>query len=237
MPSGRIDRTVHAPSTPEGSMRIESVIFDCDGTLVDSELLANTVLVEYAASFGLRMSVEEAMRRYVGGKMADCVAGIENQLGHKLPETFIPELRARTAAAFRTHLRPVQGARDLLASLRVPFCVASSGPLEKIELSLSITGLAPFFTSERIFSAHEIGFWKPDPRLFLHAARVMGVPPERCAVVEDSLPGVKAGIAAGMPTFWLHPPHDAPESVSALHNLTDLADMLASPQPAAHRLG
>src|SRR6185437_11596094 len=102
--------TVHAaPSTPEGSMRIESVIFDCEGTLVDSELLANTVLVEYAASFGLRMSVEEAMRRYVGGKMADCVAGIENQLGHKLPETFIPELRARTAC---------QPARTILRGLK-----------------------------------------------------------------------------------------------------------------------
>lgn len=218
-------------------MRIESVIFDCDGTLVDSELLANMVLVEYAASFGLHIPIEEAMRRYVGGKMADCVAGIETQLGHKLPETFVPELRARTAAAFRTHLRPMEGARDLLASLQVPFCVASSGPREKIELSLDITGLALFFTRERIFSAYEVGFWKPDPRLFLHAARVMGVTPERCAVVEDSLPGVKAGLAAGMPTFWFHPPPDMPKSVSALHNLTDLADALASSQSGARRLG
>jgi len=218
-------------------VRIESVIFDCDGTLVDSELLANMVLVEYAASFGLHIPIEEAMRRYVGGKMADCVAGIENRLGHKLPETFVPELRARTAAAFRTHLRPMEGARDLLASLQVPFCVASSGPREKIELSLDTTGLALFFTRERIFSAYEVGFWKPDPRLFLHAARVMGVPPERCAVVEDSLPGVTAGLAAGMPTFWFHPPPDMPKSVSALHNLTDLADALASSQSGPRRLG
>lgn len=208
-------------------MRIEAVIFDCDGTLVDSEALANTVLVEFAASFGLRMSVEEAMRRYVGGKMADCVADIEGRLGRKLPETFVPELRARTAATFRTHLKPVPGARDLLANLRMPFCVASSGPREKIELSLDVTGLARFFTRERIFSAYDVGFWKPDPRLFLHAAHAMGVAPHHCAVVEDSLPGVQAGTNAGMPTFWFHPHATVPDSVTALHRLMDLPKLLA----------
>lgn len=90
---------------------IETVIFDCDGTLVDSEVLANTVLVEYIASFGLHLSVEEAMRRYVGCKMADCIEDLESRSGQKLPDSFVPELRARTADAFRSHLKPTSGGR------------------------------------------------------------------------------------------------------------------------------
>lgn len=208
-------------------MPIEAVIFDCDGTLVDSERLANAALVECAAPFGLRMTAEEAMRTYVGGKMADCVADIESRLGRKLPDSFIPEVRRRTAEAFRIHLKPIEGALDILQTLRLPFCVASSGPAEKIELSLALTGLARFFTRERIFSAYDVGSWKPDPALFLHAAKAMGVAPNRCAVVEDSLRGVEAGTNAGMRTFWLRPSAPLPRSVEALHRLADLPDLLS----------
>jgi HAD superfamily hydrolase (TIGR01509 family) len=208
-------------------MHIEAVIFDCDGTLVDSEVLTNTILVECAARFGLHMSVEQAVSRYVGGKMADCVADMESRLGHKLPDSFVPDFRERTAAAFRTSLQPVEGAREILANLRLPCCVASSGPPEKIKLSLEVTGLAPFFSGERIFSAYDVGFWKPDPGLFLHATQAMGVTPGHCAVVEDSLRGVEAGIAAGIPTFWFRPYGPLPESVVALHRLTDLPSLLA----------
>ncbi|MGH8112736.1 MAG: HAD-IA family hydrolase [Rhodanobacteraceae bacterium] len=208
-------------------MRIDAVIFDCDGTLVDSESLANTVLVECAARCGLRMTVEEAMQRYVGGRMSDCVADLERKLGRRLPDEFVPDVRARTTAAFRAGLEPVEGARELLQALRMSFCVASSGPAEKVELSLGVTGLLPFFASDRIFSAYDVGCWKPDPGLFLHAARAMGVQPARCAVVEDSRPGINAGIAAGMPTFWLRPPEDIPESVTPLARLADLPRLLS----------
>lgn len=214
---------------------IDAVIFDCDGTLVDSELLANATLVECLAPFGIRIRIEEAMQRYVGGRMADCVADIENRLGRKLPSTFVPELRARTAEAFKSHLKPVEGAFETLRELRLPVCVASSGPMEKIELSLSITGLARFFTQDRIFSAYDVGSWKPDPGLFLHAAHSLGVSPDRCAVVEDSLPGIQAGANAGMHTFWFRPRGNLPESVMALHSLTDLPGLLA--EHAANKPG
>lgn len=220
-------RVLPAMSTPAGSTPIEAVIFDCDGTLVDSEPLANAALVECVAPFGLCMSTEEAMQAYVGGKMADCVADLERRLGRKLPDSFIPDVRKRTAEAFRMHLESVEGALDVLANLRLPFCVASSGPLEKIELSLELTGLARFFAGDRIFSAYDVGSWKPDPGLFLHAAQAMGVPPERCAVVEDSLRGVEAGTNAGMQTFWFRPQGRVPPSVVALHRLEDLPDLLA----------
>lgn len=208
-------------------MPIEAVIFDCDGTLVDSERLANTALVECAAPFGLRMTAEEAMQTYVGGKMADCVADLEHRLGRKLPDSFIPEVRRRTAEAFRIHLKPVEGALDALQTLRLPFCVASSGPIEKIELSLALTGLAHFFARDRIFSAYDVGSWKPDPALFLHAAEAMGVAPNHCAVVEDSLRGVEAGTNAGMRTFWFRPNAPLPQSVEALHRFVDLPALLA----------
>lgn len=208
-------------------MPIEAVIFDCDGTLVDSERLANAALVECVAPFGLRMTAEEAMQAYVGGKMADCVADLERRLGRKLPDSFVPEVRRRTAEAFRSHLKPVDGAMDTLQKLRLPFCVASSGPMEKIELSLALTGLARFFPRNRIFSAYDVGSWKPEPGLFLHAAASMGAVPDRCAVVEDSLPGVEAGTNAGMRTFWFRPRGPLPRSVVALHRLADLPELLA----------
>ena len=203
---------------------MKTVIFDCDGTLVDSEVLANEVLVEAVAEHGLVLSVDDAVRSFRGGKMADCVALLETRLGRRLPADFVPSLRVRTAAAFRSRLRPVDGALDLVQSLCQSVCVASSGPMEKIELSLSLTGLSPFFKG-RIFSSYEVGSWKPDPRLFLHAARVMGVAPADCAVLEDSLLGIRAGLAAGMTVFAFQPygvDPSIPSQVTVVKELREL---------------
>ncbi len=208
--------------------RIDAVIFDCDGTLVDSEPLANAALVEALAALGVHLPLEESMRRYVGGRMADCVADIERRTGRKLPDSFVPELRTRTSEVFRSQLQPMDGAAQTLQALQVPACVASSGPMEKIQLSLAVTGLSRFFARDRVFSAYDVGAWKPDPGLFLHAARVLDVAPEHCAVVEDSLPGIQAGTNAGMRTFWFRPHGDVPDSVTALPHLTDLPKLLAA---------
>jgi len=175
----------------------DAIIFDSDGTLVDSERLGNEVLVEHVAPYGLHLTVDDALARFRGIKMTEAIAQLESLLGRSLPDAFVPELRARMAEIFTARLRPVEGAVELVRSLTMPFCVASSGPREKIELSLSLTGLLPYFTG-RIFSSYEVGAWKPSPGLFLHAARVLDASPERCLVVEDSLPGVQAGQAAGM---------------------------------------
>ncbi len=206
---------------------MKAIIFDCDGTLVDSEMLSNEVLVEAVAEHGLNLSVDEATLAFRGGKMADCVAHLEALLGRPLPEHFVPTLRSRTADAFRTKLQPITGALELirwLADRSWPICVASSGPVEKIELSLSLTGLSPFFEG-RIFSSYDIGAWKPDPSLFLHAAKAMGVRPDDCAVVEDSLPGIRAGLAAGMAAFAFQPRAvivNLPGEVTVLRELMEL---------------
>lgn len=181
-------------------MQFQAVIFDCDGTLVDSEPLGIAVLGEVAAEFGARIDVGSSLETLRGLPLADCAVELERRYKLTLPSDFVARVRERTALRFREQLQPMPGAFELLASLRVPFCVASSGPREKIELSLTVTGLRKFFC-DRLFSSHDVGTWKPDPGLFLHSARQLGVEPGACAVVEDSQPGVDAGIAAGMFVF------------------------------------
>lgn len=173
------------------------VIFDCDGVLVDSERLAHQLLIDSVAPLGLHFSMQEAMALFRGRKMSECVDTVESRLGSALPDGFIDEFRLRQAAVFRDALKPVEGIFEALDSIPAPVCVASSGPLEKILLSLTLTGLLHRFEGA-IFSAYEVGSWKPDPGLFLHAANAYGISPDHCIVIEDSVPGVIAAVAANM---------------------------------------
>lgn len=182
-------------------MQTELVIFDCDGVLVDSETLGNRVLVEFVAEFGLKLEIEEAILLFRGCKMADCVAVIEQKLGKKMPSDFVTQFRTRTAKAFEHELLSIEGIEAALDKIDLPICVASSGPIEKIELALRVTNLLPRFAGS-IFSSYQIGSWKPEPDLFLFAAKTMGFEPQFCTVVEDSILGVRAGISAGMRVLW-----------------------------------
>lgn len=215
----------HRTQTMPPSRTLELVIFDCDGVLVDSESLGCRTLIELAAEYGVDIDLAEALHLFRGHKMSVCVAEIERRRGTAVPATFIPTVRARMADTFRRELRAVDGVRAALDSIGLPFCVASSGPPEKIQLSLELTGLLPLFAN-RIFSAYEVGSWKPDPGLFLHAAGAMGVEPAACAVIEDSLPGVEAGIAAGMQVYAYTPAGDpqmlSREGAIAFHSMSDL---------------
>ena len=206
----------------------ELVIFDCDGTLVDSEELGTSVLLEMAGELGLHLPLRETNLLFRGWQLDRCVAQIETWLGRKLPDDFVAQVRLRTRNTFEAKLQPIPGAVELVRTLRLPMCVASSGPREKIELSLSLTGLLPYF-KDRIFSGYELGSWKPDPGLFLHAARTLGVEPARCAVVEDSLVGVQAGVAAGMQVFAYQPEEvdpRIPDDVRILRRLNELLPAL-----------
>ncbi|MHC2621168.1 HAD superfamily hydrolase (TIGR01509 family) [Bradyrhizobium huanghuaihaiense] len=175
----------------------ELVIFDSDGVLVDSEIIALTVLVQTASEEGISIRVEDAIRSFRGVKMADCVREIEHRLGRRVRDSFIDDVRRATALAFDAELKPIEGIHAALAEIDVPVCVASNGPMSKLTHALGLTKLLEHFEG-RIFSAYEVGSWKPDPGLFLHAARTLGVHPSRCVVVEDSLSGVRAAKAAGM---------------------------------------
>lgn len=189
-------------------MSWELVIFDCDGVLVDSEPIANRILSELLGEIGLPMDYDETVRTFIGRSMSACVELIEERLGRRLPATFAQEYHALTAEAFRRELQPVPGIGDALEQITLPTCVASSSAVAKLEVSLAVTGLLPRFRG-RIFSAAEVQRGKPAPDLFLHAARQMGAQPERCAVVEDTVLGVQAGVAAGMHVFGFAPRSDA----------------------------
>jgi HAD superfamily hydrolase (TIGR01509 family) len=173
------------------------VIFDCDGVLVDSERLAIRVDAKVLAKLGWPITEAEIIDRFVGVSDSDFRSAIEAQLGRLLPEDWEAEFEPLYRGAFAAELRPVEGIIEALDNISIPTCIASSGTHEKMRYTLGLTGLYDRFQG-RIFSASEVARGKPEPDLFLYAAKRMGIPPEVCVVVEDSVNGVKAARAAGM---------------------------------------
>jgi HAD superfamily hydrolase (TIGR01509 family) len=179
------------------------VIFDCDGVLVDSERLTVAVEARLLTELGWPITAEEVVRRFVGGSSEAMLTEVERHLGADLTTEFDRRSTEEIVASFRAELQPVKGIRELVEALGqrgVPTCVASSGSHRKMELTLGLTGLRHLFDG-RIHSASEVGRGKPWPDLFLHAARAMNVDPTRSVVIEDSVNGVRAAIAAGMTCY------------------------------------
>jgi HAD superfamily hydrolase (TIGR01509 family) len=176
------------------------VIFDCDGVLVDSELITNRVFARMLNELGIAATLEDMFERFVGRSMPQCLELITKMLGHPVPPQFVEEYQARSAAALRSELKAVPDIEAVLAALRTPYCVASSGTHEKMQTTLGITGLLPQFRG-KMYSVTEVAQSKPFPDVFLHAARRQGVAPANCAVIEDTPTGVRAGVAAGMTVF------------------------------------
>jgi HAD superfamily hydrolase (TIGR01509 family) len=180
--------------------KIELVIFDCDGVLVDSEIITNRVFASMLNELGLPVTLDDMFEKFVGRSMAYSLEIIEASLGRNVPENFVHEYQTRIEAALKSELKAVPGIESALESINVPYCVASSGSHEKMRATLGITGLLPKF-EERLFSATDVAKGKPAPDVFLYAARKLGTPPAACAVVEDTPIGVAAGVAAGMSVY------------------------------------
>jgi HAD superfamily hydrolase (TIGR01509 family) len=172
------------------------LIFDCDGVLVDSEVLAHETLREMMASLGRPMTMDEAVREFAGGSLADTIATVGRLLGRPLPPDIGRHFGQRLLERFRHELKPMPGVRDAILALPYRRCVASSSSPERLRLSLDVTGLAPLF-GEHVFSAVQVARGKPAPDLYLLAASTLGEPPERCIVIEDTTRGVAAGRDAG----------------------------------------
>ena len=179
-----------------GQPKPDLVIFDCDGVLVDSELLSCQCLSEVLAEFGFDLRVEQALELFLGRSTA-AIGQYYRERGEILPDDFLPRLKARVLETFAGTLQPISGVSAVLSELKAPRCVASSSDIDRVSLSLNVTGLASHFDS-RLYTAQMVKHGKPAPDLFLYAAEKMKADPKRALVIEDSVSGVQAAKAAGM---------------------------------------
>jgi len=180
-------------------MRPGLVIFDCDGVLVDTETLSNRRLAEWLSEAGFETTYERCRRQFVGRSMSAVKTEVE-ATGISLGHDFVERWNDGLAELFQDRVQAIPHVRDQIEAIRaagLPYCVASSARVSKMHLTLGATGLLPFF-EDVLFSASMVERGKPFPDLFLHAASTMGFAPADCVVIEDSVPGTVAGIAAGM---------------------------------------
>jgi len=179
------------------------VIFDCDGVLLESEILSCSTDAIELTKAGFPYTTEEVCEQFLGKSLASMLATIEADHGKPLPEGFSDHLKRCNKVRFEDELVAVDGVEQVLDALTHPFCVASSSDVARLDHSLGLVGLHSRF-APHIYSADHVERSKPAPDLFLHAASNMGAVPDRCLVIEDSPAGVAAGRAAGMTVLGFH---------------------------------
>ncbi|MFG5993992.1 6-phosphogluconate phosphatase [Salmonella enterica] len=201
--------------------QIEAVFFDCDGTLVDSEVICSRAYVTMFRQFGITLELTEVFRRFKGVKLYEIIDTISKEHGVALAKAELePVYRL-----FDTELEAIAGANTLLESIKTPMCVVSNGPVSKMQHSLGKLGMLHHFP-DLLFSGYDIQRWKPDPALMLHAANAMKVNVEKCILVDDSSAGAQSGIAAGMEVFYFcADPHNKPIDHPNVTTFTDLAQL------------
>ena len=202
-------------------MKFEAILFDCDGVLVDSEPITNGVLCAMLNEAGWALSSEECMRLFIGKTVRSEAARIEAHTGQPLTDAWMADFYARRNARLEAELQAIEGAveavRAVHARLGGRIACASGADRFKVEMQLEMVGLAPYFAG-RVFSGHEMPRTKPAPDVYLAAAAALGVPPARCLVVEDTVTGVAAGVAAGATVVGYSPSpvgHGTPEALRA----------------------
>jgi HAD superfamily hydrolase (TIGR01509 family) len=190
---------------------ISCVLFDCDGTLVDSEILCCEAYVRVFRKYGISLTLEQAIKAFKGVKLYEIIDRMKAEQGlNQQVDILEAEYRAEVAQLFDERLVPIEGVRELLQQIIVPIAVVSNGPVSKMHHSLGLAELLPFF-QDHLYSGYDVGRWKPDPAVIYHAVAELGIPVERCILVEDSVSGTQAGIAAGIPVFYYcADPHNPP---------------------------
>ena len=206
------------------------VIFDCDGVLIDSEIISAQMLVDELAGFGVGIDLPYVAQHFLGRSYPTVMAQIRREFGLDLPEAFEDQYRSRLMAAFEVGLKVMPGVKPVLEALALPWCVATSSSPRRAARSLEIAGLSGL-VGPGLYTATMVARGKPAPDLFLHVAADRGVDPARCLVIEDSLNGVRAGLAAGMCVWrFTGGSHlaglslDAPDDARAVLNFAAFAD-------------
>jgi HAD superfamily hydrolase (TIGR01509 family) len=175
----------------------ELIIFDCDGVLIDSEVIANRVNVEVLAGLGVGFTLEDYMERFVGVSLRDEVVEIERLRNIKLPDDYESRLTTHKHKIFDQELKAIEGIAEFVTSIKLPKAVASGSSPERLEYTLKLTHLWGLF-APHIYSTTLVPKSKPAPDIFLYTADKFNIKPEKCLVIEDSTLGVRAGVAAGM---------------------------------------
>lgn len=216
-------------------MNFSGVIFDCDGVLVDSERLGVHIDRQVLSEIGLEFTLEEVVTTFMGKSDKFFVETVESLTGRPVPTGWLDEIGERYKIAFEKDLTPVPGIFEALNEISLPYCVASSGSHEKMRFTLGKTGLLAKFETA-LFSSTQVSRGKPHPDLFLFAADQMGWEPSACAVVEDSMAGVEAGLAAGMNViayaggFLKHDEYAHPNLI-VIEHMRELPNILNGPLP------
>lgn len=206
------------------------VIFDCDGVLVDSEMLSAGVLTGMMAGIGLPITPEIFRSDFLGRSFAAAAARAEERFQRKLPDGFQLLYRETLLARMRMELQPMPGIHTLLSGMSVPFCLATGSSPQRLEVSLAVTGLRPFFEG-RAFTASDVAHGKPAPDLYFHAAARMQTEASRCLVIEDSEMGVRAALAAGMQVWHfaggehIKAGYRLPDTVAPHRTIADMAGL------------
>ncbi|UES38959.1 HAD-IA family hydrolase [Roseibium aggregatum] len=192
--------TFQSAGTPSLIQPIDLVIFDCDGVLIDSEVISARMLVAELATRNVHITMDYVAHHFLGRSYPVVLQQIRKEFGVDLPPEFETAYRASLLSAFEAELRPIDGVREVIENLGVDYCLATSSSPPRLARSLEITGLTDLFAG-RTTTASEVAHGKPAPDLFLLAAEKHDVAPERCLVIEDSENGIKAGLAAGMEVY------------------------------------
>ncbi len=204
-------------------MKYKLIIFDMDGTLVQSEDCASQALIDVIPALADR-SVCEVTARYKGMRLAGIFDDIERRMPGAVPVRCLDLYREREEILSASMITPSHGVAVMLEQIATAKCIASNAPVEKTKRSLETCGLSHFFQTG-IFSAYEVNAWKPDPALFLHAAKAYAADPKNCLVIEDSEVGLEAAKAAGMDSIF-YDPHEYSEQSKGQNRVTALTDIL-----------
>ena len=207
-------------------MSYELVIFDCDGTLVDSEPVTMRLIIQMMSEKGINLSFNEAMEIFAGKNMMAITSYMSGIIGSFDHGEFEEDYRSRCIDAFNAELKAVEGAETLITNLKIPYCIASNGPKRKMDLTLKVTGLIKYFEEEAIFSAYDIQKWKPEPDLYLHAASRMSVVAHKAIVIEDTLPGLMGAINAGIQAIAYNPEQKRDLYLDSVPNFSSMDDIL-----------
>jgi HAD superfamily hydrolase (TIGR01509 family) len=212
-------------------MKYKAVLFDCDGVLVDSEPITNGLLRDMLEEQGWVLTPEECFNQFVGKAVIDEKKKIEFNTGKPLTEAWMQEFRARRNQALDQNVLAIPNIHDTVKHIHEKYtgriACASGADRCKVELQLNKVGLMPYFEG-RIFSGHEMPRSKPAPDVYIAAASSLNIQPQYCAVVEDTVTGVQAGLAAGCTVYAYAPNGDAQHLIKAGANYL-FADMAHLP--------